>query len=154
MRGRARAAAVKLAGWREDEAKRSNRPRQWVMKDAILLEIARTNPQNQESLATIPGLAPRTVRRTANSLLQILGAAQADDTKYEPPQKPNEKQKVILKDMLAIVSACAKQLSITAEIIAPKKELSAVLYGDRNSRVFTGWRRELIGGKLLEMIES
>jgi ribonuclease D len=154
LRGRTRAAAIKLASWREDEAEHYNRPRQWIMKDAILLNIARINPQNQESLATIPGLSPRTVRRIANALLKILGEAQNEHTEYEPPQKSNKQQKGILKDMLKIVSACAERLGVVAEIIAPKKELSAILYGEQNSRVFTGWRRELIGNKLLEILKN
>ena len=154
LRGRARAAAARLAGWREREAERSDRPRQWIMKDAVLLDIACTGPETQESLAAIRGLAPRTLRRAANELLEILVAARADDNAYEPPQKPDEKQKTILKEMQASVSACAEQLGIAAEIVAPKKELSESLYGDRNSRVFTGWRREIIGKTLLQMLED
>lgn len=154
LRGRARAAAARLASWREREAVRSDRPRQWIMKDAVLLEIAATGPQDQESLAEISGLAPRTLRRAAREILGNLEDAKSDDIDYEPPQKPNEKQKVILKAMQAAVAACAEKLEITAEIIAPRKELSASLNGDRESRVFTGWRKQIIGGTLLEMLDS
>ena len=153
LRGRARAAAARLASWREREAVRSDRPRQWIMKDAVLLEIAATGPQDQESLAEISGLAPRTLRRAAGEILENLDDAKSDDIDYQPPQKPNEKQKAILKSMQAAVAACAEKLEITAEIIAPRKELSASLNGDRDSRVFTGWRREIIGGTLLELLE-
>ncbi len=154
LRGRARAAAARLASWRESEAERSDRPRQWIIKDAVLLEIASTGPEDQESLAAIRGLAPRTLRRAANTLLDILAAARSDEIEYEPPQKPNDKQKAILIEMQSAVAACAQKLEIAAEIIAPKKELSASLEGDRQSRVFTGWRRELIGEHLLEMLEA
>lgn len=154
LRGRARAAAARLASWREREAVRSDRPRQWIMKDAVLLEIAATGPKDQESLAEISGLAPRTLRRAATEILGNLKDARSDDIDYEPPQKPNEKQKAILKEMQASVAACAEDLSIAAELVAPKKELTASLNGDRDSRVFTGWRREIIGGTLLEMLES
>jgi len=154
LHGRARAAAARLAAWREEEAVRSDRPRQWIMKDKVLLEIASAGPQDQESLASISGLAPRTLRRTAKTILGILEDARIDDVDYEPPQKPNEKQKAVLKEMQALVSVRAEELKIAAEIIAPKKELSASLDGSRDSRVFTGWRREIIGGKLLEMLET
>ena len=154
LRGRARAAAAGLASWREREAVRTDRPRQWIMKDAVLLEIASAAPRDQESLAEIPGLAPRTLKRAGKSLLGILDNARADDSDYEPPQKPDEKQRAILKDMQSRVATCAEQLKIPVEIIVPKKELSASLNGDRDSRVFTGWRRDLIGGKLLEMLEQ
>ncbi len=153
LRGRARAAAARLASWREREAVRSDRPRQWIIKDAVLLEIAAAGPKDQESLAAIAGLAPRTLRRSGKSLLGALDDARGDNIDYEPPQKPGEKQRTVLKGMHAAVTACAEELKIAAEIVAPKKELSASLNGDRDSRVFTGWRRELIGGKLLEMLE-
>lgn len=154
LRGRARAAAARLASWREREAARTDRPRQWIMKDAVLLEIASAGPQNQESLASIGGLAPRTLRRAADALLDILAAARGDNIEYEPPQKPDEKQKAILKEMQAAVSVCAEELGIAAEIVAPRKELSASLTGNRDSRVFSGWRRELIGARLLNMLEA
>ena len=67
---------------------------------------------------------------------------------------PNEKQKAALKGMQSAVATCAEELNIAAEIIAPKKELSSSLNGDQESRVFTGWRRELIGKSLLEMLEK
>jgi ribonuclease D len=153
LRGRARAAAARLASWREEEAVRSDRPRQWIMKDAVLLEIASAGPKDRESLSSISGLAPRTLRRAADTILGILEDAHSDDFDYEPPQKPNEKQRVILKQMQKAVSICADELEIPAEIIAPKKELSASLNGSRDSRVFTGWRREIIGKSLLEILE-
>ncbi len=56
--------------------------------------------------------------------------------------------------MQAQVTACAEELNIAVEIVAPKKELSASLNGDRDSRVFTGWRHDVIGKSLLEMLES
>ena len=154
LRGRARAAAARLASWREREAVHSDRPRQWIMKDAVLLEIASVGPRNQESLAAVPGLAPRSIKRVGKALLEILDDAGGDNIDYEPPQRPNEKQKAILKAMQAAIAACAEELNIAAEIVAPKKELSASLNGDRDSRVFTGWRRDLIGGTLLDMLEQ
>jgi ribonuclease D len=154
LRGRARAAAARLASWREQKAVRSDRPRQWIMKDAVLLEIASAGPQDQESLTSINGLAPKTLRRTAKTILEILKDARSDEIDYEPPQKPNEKQKAILKEMQAAISACAEELEIPAEIIAPRKELSSSLNGNRDSRVFTGWRRQLIGESLLEMLKQ
>ena len=124
------------------------------MKDSVLLEIATVGPTDQASLSAIPGLAPRTFRRAADQLLQLLRAAQNDEVDYEPPQKPSEKQKKILKSMQSAVSECADTLGVAAEIIAPKRELSASLHGRRESRVFSGWRKTLIGDRLLEMLDG
>ena len=55
--------------------------------------------------------------------------------------------------MQAKVAACAADLGIAAETVASKRELSAVVItGNRKSRVFSGWRAELIGAELLELL--
>lgn len=154
LQGRARAAAARLASWREQEAVRTDRPRQWIMKDAVLLEVATADPSNRRALASIKGLAPRTLRRANDTLLEILKAANGDNDSYQPPRRPDERQKAILKDMQTAVFACAEHVGIEAEVIATRRELSASLNSSRDSRVFTGWRRELIGNTLLDILEG
>lgn len=154
LRGTARAAAVRLAQWREREAIRTNRPRQWILRDSVLLDLACTSPGSRSGLSDISGLAERTISRAGEQLLQLLDEASKDDIDYEPPLRPNEKQKKLQKEMQRLVSACAENLGVATEIIAPRKELSAAMLGTRDSRVFRGWRNELIGARLLELLED
>lgn len=154
LRGSARAGAVGLADWREREAIRTNRPRQWILRDPVLLDLACNRPATKSELGKISGLAGRTISRAGAELLRILNDAGKDETDYEPPLRPNEKQKALLKELLRQVSGRAEQLGIATEIIAPRKELSAAMLGERNSRVFRGWRNELLGSKLLELLEN
>ncbi len=152
--GTARAAAVRLADWREREAIRTNRPRQWILRDPVLLDLACNSPGSKSELSNISGLAERTISRAGEQLLQILSDAGKDEVDYQPPPRPNEKQKALQKEMQRCVSACAEKLGIATEIIAPKKELSAAMLGTRDSRVFRGWRNELVGAELLELLEN
>lgn len=154
LRGRGRAAAAALAAWREQEAIRSNRPRQWIMKDQTLVDVAVTKPTNPDDLNGIDGLPESTIRRAGDSLLRIIEEATHDESGYRPPVRPDEKQKALLKKIQRAVSACADRLDIAAELIAPKKELSAALLGDRNSRVFRGWRKDVVGDELLDLLEN
>lgn len=155
LHGIARNAAVRLAAWREREALRSNRPRQWIIKDSILLDIAITQPASTAALEAIPGMAERTVRRAGKDILAAIAAASSDDGDYKPPARSNDQQKALLKELQRCVSACAEELGIATEIVAPKKELSAaVTANDRNGRVFRGWRAEIIGNRLLELLEA
>ncbi len=39
LRGAARTAAERLAAWRENEAIRTDRPRQWIARDTLLMEL-------------------------------------------------------------------------------------------------------------------
>jgi ribonuclease D len=153
LRGRARAAAEALAAWRESEAVRRNRPRQWILRDSVLIELAVNAPASMSALRRLDGLAEKTIDRVGRELLQILADATHDKTGYRPPPRPDEKQKAALKEMQRIVAACADSLGLAAELIAPKKELSAAMLGQRDSRVFRGWRRDLIGDELLGILD-
>lgn len=153
FRGRRRAAAVRLAAWRETEAVERNRPRQWIVRDNVLLDIAYQLPGSEAAMADIQGVPPKLVKRAGRQLLELVAASEQDDGDYDPPGSTNEGQKALLKEMQARVAACAEELGIAAETVASKRELSAVIIsGNRNSRVFNGWRAALIGDDLQSLL--
>ena len=152
LSGARRSAAKALATWRENRALRSNRPRQWIMRDPVLLEIATIQPETTAELQQISGLGQRTVERAGNELLKIIADAGNEADDYVPPSRPDEKQKKLLKEMQRRVTACADKLGIATEIVAPKKELSNAMLGVTDGRVFTGWRKSVIGEELLGLL--
>lgn len=153
FRGVKRAAAVRLAAWREEEAIRRNRPRQWIIRDNVLLDIAFKLPSSEQQLESIEGMPPKLIDRAGQQLIELIGASGDDADVYSPPLPPDEAQKALLKALLAQVAECAKDLDLAAETVASKRELASVLIsGSRDSRVFTGWRRELIGETLLQSL--
>ena len=153
MRGRRRAAAARLADWREQEAIRRNRPRQWILRDNVLVDIAYRLPQSESELGGIDGLPPKLLRRVGQDLLEAVAKSARDDRDYEPPRPPDEAQKALLKEMQSRVAACARDLGIAAETVASKRELSAIIIGgSRDSRLLNGWRAELIGQDLRGML--
>lgn len=153
LRGRRRAAATRLAVWRELEALSRNRPRQWILRDRVLLDIAASLPDSIAALQRVEELPPRLAQRAGDALLEIVASSAHDDHDYQPPSAPDERQKKLLKTMQSTVASCADDLGISAELLASRKELSAVIIsGARNSRVFRSWRRELIGERLLELL--
>ena len=152
LRGRRRSAAVDLAGWREAEALRRNRPRQWILRDRVLIEIASSLPDSMQALRRVADMPAKLVNRAGEQLLEIV-ARSGTDNDYQPPTAPNEHQKSALKAMQSVVADCAKELGISAEVVASRKELSAIIMsGKQDSRVFQGWRRELVGEQLTKML--
>lgn len=153
FRGAKRAAAVRLASWREEEAIQRNRPRQWILRDNVLLDIAYKLPSSLKKLSAIDGMPPKILSRAGQQLLDAVATSRQDETSYEPPGPPDEMQKALLKQMQATVADCAKDLQITAETVASKRELSSVIIsGNHDTRVFQGWRLDLIGKQLLELL--
>ena len=153
FRGQRRSAAERLAVWREAEAARRNRPRQWILRDNALLDIAHNLPGTMADLRRIDGLPPKLVNRAGEELLDIVTRSADDEHGYQPPPAPDEQQKKLLKNMQAAVAARANELGISPELLAPRKELSAAILSNKtDSRVFLGWRRELIGDQLLRLL--
>jgi ribonuclease D len=153
LRGPARRAAVLLAEWRERRALDSNRPRQWILKDAVLLAVAQESPRSETQLASIEGMPAATVRKCGAAILELLQQAMAGSDDYQPPARPGETEKARLKAMQREVAAVARDLDLAPEVITPRKELASLILGDRGVRSLGGWRRELIGDRLLALLD-
>jgi ribonuclease D len=138
-----------LAAWREREAQRRNLPRGWVVKDPVLVEIARRAPTTLEELAAVPELAPAIRRQCGAALLAEIarhGAAVAAPL-WPPIEPPDAARQRLLKEMAARVQACATREGICATLLATRQDLQELVqHGD--SPVLNGWRRALIGEEL------
>lgn len=153
LRGKRRSAAEKLAAWRESEALRANRPRQWIVRDSVLVGLATTLPSALDQLETIEGLAPGLIRRAGKDLLRMIKESAGDSSAYRPPTAPGETEKTVLRRLQAAVADCAADLGLAAETIAPKKDLVTLVGGNGGDpRVLRGWRREVIGERLLGLL--
>ena len=159
LRGRKHNAARRLAAWRERRAMRINKPRRWILRDNVLVALASRLPATERDLQAIDGLPRRLAEREGGQLLAEIRQA-GNDTHDDAhsdrrPAAPDERQKSMLESMQRAVDECAGDLGLPAEVIAPKRELSAaVVAGVRDSRVFTGWRGALIGERLTGMLDG
>jgi ribonuclease D len=153
LRGRRRAAATRLAAWRELEALQRDRPRQWILRDTVLLDIATQLPGTEEDLGRINDVPPKLLKRAGKDIVAAISKSSNDTDDYRAPGPPGDEQKSLLKEMQSVVAECANDLGIAAETSASKKELSGVIIGgNRDSRVFSGWRDRLIGQRLAQML--
>lgn len=151
---RAHQAAARLAAWREREAIEKDRPRQWIMKDATLLELATAGPRDLAALQRIGSLPPATVRRAGKTLLGLLAEARGEPPGDRvPASRLDDTGKAKLRDMQSLVAARAGELGLQPEVLASRRDLTAALSGERELRAFRGWRRDLIGEPLLAMLQ-
>jgi len=78
-----------LASWRETEAMRANRPRGWILKNDVLVELSRRQPRTQDELQGIQGLTAKVIERRAEVLLKLI----ADALSLPPARWPKERRK-------------------------------------------------------------
>jgi ribonuclease D len=104
-------------------------------------------------LGKIDGLPAGLIRRSGADILDAILASRDDENDYRPLPPPDESQKAQLKSMQKIVAECADDLGLAAETIASKRDLAAIILGAHDeSKVLSGWRRELIGDRLLGIL--
>jgi len=146
-------AASHLAAWREREALRANRPRQWIARDTALVELATRLPSTLDELRRIDALPAGLLKRSGKDILAAVAASASQDSDCMPPRRPDENQKTLLKVMQRRVAECAADLGLAAETLASRRDLSAVITGEgRDSKILSGWRRRLIGEQLLALL--
>ena len=64
----------------------------------------------------------------------------------------NEKQKKDVFEAQNEVKIISKNLGVVPELIATKKEIKNYILGEENVRFMHGWRYEIFGKRLLELI--
>jgi ribonuclease D len=147
-----RAALERLAAWREREAMSRNRPRQWVLRDPLLLAIARAMPTSRQRLAQVPELPRPVVERYSEALLELVDSARDATTPGHPSLEPTDTEQA--NRLVAVVRERAARNDLSPSLIAPRRELTQLLRGERDLALLRGWRLELIGRELLALADS
>ncbi|MAD92190.1 MAG: hypothetical protein CMQ54_05640 [Gammaproteobacteria bacterium] len=150
-----REVAIQLASWREKEAILRNRPRQWIISDKNLLDIADRLPVSRKQLSEIKGLPSKFIANFDIHIINNIEKKNELNKIHKPPQPINEDQKELLKKMYKIVSECAKDHGLATETLASKRELSLIITkGGAGAKIINGWRRHLIGEQLLKLVQA
>jgi ribonuclease D len=154
LEGAALARLQAVAAWRERVAIERNRPRRWILADDALLELARHDPQSKAALETCPSLPPAVRRRYADELLRLLGELPDDAPPPEtgPDMRMTRGEIKLARRLGKIVDACSDQHDVAASMLSPRADLKRLVLGERSLPVLEGWRRELVGERLMEAV--
>jgi len=141
-----------LAAWRETLAVEVDKPRQWILDDAGLLELAADNPPDTQALGQLAKVPPAVARKQGKSILAALehGNAQyaAQPEAFSQSEPDSEADKTRMKQLMRRVRSVAEELGIAPEVLASKRDLNTLLRDPEHCRVLSGWRLEVIGREL------
>lgn len=158
-------AVKSLAAWRECLAQERNVPRNRIMKDPLILEIAATQPKSVEELRHVRSLSKSILKNgLAQEIVDLLQAV--------PKHSPDE-------DVYAFVASLSKQdtfgsnaptvemlklllktLSlqkhVAEKLIASVSDLRILAREGRNAKIpaLHGWRYEVFGSIACDLIEG
>jgi ribonuclease D len=157
LRGVQLAVLQQLAQWREHQAVEKNRPRRWIIRDDVLLEIARQLPQSEAALMKIPG-SDSFLQKSAAAILTVVEQGKAVPQAQWPTSAkftrltPEQEAKVDL--LMAVVRIRATQAQVTPSVLASRKELECLVQGNKPCSVMWGWRAELVGNELRAILDG
>jgi ribonuclease D len=157
---RGRAIARELVDWREEIAQRVDRPAGFVLPDQALMEIARRAPTGRDGLEQIRGLPPQTLHRRGDRLLEAIDRGRHREAPPPPPGPParDPADAPLVSLAQALVRQRSMEAGVAVELIATQSELSALVNALRRGedsnrlRVTHGWRRELVGDELRDLV--
>jgi ribonuclease D len=154
---RLRALLRELAAWRELEAQRLNVPRNRVVRDEALMEIAHHPPASAHDLSRIRGLNTGFAEsRQGKEILEAVARANA----LPHDQCPTGDARRILPPgigpVMDLLKVLLKQVSeehgVATKLIANVDDLEDIAADDNaDIAVLRGWRRELFGELALKL---
>lgn len=152
--------AVKaIAQWREEKAKLENVPRQRILRDEILLEVAAQDPKSIEELKSMRRLQNMNMGgRLGEVLIGLLKAARESDEvielKKEPPIHPSAALVELLK---VVLKAQCEQHLVTQKLVARSDDIDKISALDEDIllqsdiKCMHGWRFDVFGKAALEL---
>jgi len=148
-----------LAEWREKTAQAEDRPKSWLLRDELLFDLAKLQPETVQELANVRGINERAVSRYGKELCQLITAA-----KNRPPlplhekdrsAKKTQQQEAILDILTALVRVRAEENALNPTILASRKDLEELLSnGDDECPLLHGWRYTMAGKELVGLIKG
>jgi len=147
-----------LAAWREEQAQQNNRPRRWILKDEVLLDMAKQAPQAADRLRRIRGLEDGTVQRHGEALIKLIAEAKIRPKEQWPKAKggvrlPAE-QEPLVDIMMALLRERCQQQRISPSAVAGRRELELMLMGERDIPLLHGWRATIAGEALQALLRG
>jgi len=154
------AVARELHAWREEFAARVNRPARQLLRDDVLVEIARRSPVRADDLASYRGVP----RGEVESILEAVRRARALPVHDCPSLEPREADPppvVLLANLLGVVLSdwCARN-KLAANLVASGSDLRALVRhhvtGDPlpDIPLAGGWRATAVLGELTAVLDG
>ena len=150
----ARAAA--LAEWREGTARERDKPRNWIVRDNAILEMAKNLPTSQRDLERC-GVEPESVRRYGSKLLSAAEQAWQSPASIVALGEPASiEQRRRVRQLQELVEKLALEHNMAARLIGSRSDLEQlVLWIDQVSGIespalLNDWRAESFAQPLLE----
>ena len=146
-----------LAAWREHLAEEKNLPRRWLIKDEILIDLARQQPKDEQSIADMRGInAPKTKKYHKIWLECIkkgLSLPPSEWPEINRRKKTTAKQNKIIDILMTALNIRADELGVTPAVITTRKKIASMVQEKRQT-LSDDWRGALVNDLFNEILSG
>lgn len=150
--------ARELAAWREQHAQACDIPRKWVITDEQIVEACKREARTIDELYMVRGMSDKLSTKDAREVVTCLkhGFDLSPDQwpKLDGPGRNEANVDIVVDAMSALVRLRARQNNIAFQMIASHTSLARLARGHENVDLLQGWRREIVGNDLLDLLEG
>ena len=144
-----------LCAFREKEAQNRNTPRNRVIRDDVLLDIAARSPKSSVDLAKVRSLSPQFAEgRLGKSILRVVAEAsnipESDAPQLEKLNKPKPQKSALIELLKVLLKHKSEDNNVAQKLIASTADLEAIAENDNaNVLALNGWRKDVFGADAL-----
>jgi len=165
LKGKPLAVLRALASWREQQAIQRNLPRRRLIADEPLLEIAKKDKLNHDTLKRLRGLPQGVARRFGDELIQVWQEGSACDESTWPKARKRSHHTagtdLRLELLDTLLRLKAEDGDIAGAILSNKSDLGELASWGKSRQLpepdvacLQGWRRDLVGEDLLLLLQG
>ncbi|MGR9051875.1 MAG: ribonuclease D [Gammaproteobacteria bacterium] len=158
LTGRQLSIVQALSKWREETAQTEDRPRNWLLRDDLLIELAKLQPTNPTDLAAVRNVNERTINRYGRTICRLINEAKQTPPRFldekDRSAKKTPQQEAVLDIFTALVRIRADENSLNPSILASRKDLELLLFDDTHSQLLKGWRYSMVGRELVGLLKG
>ena len=150
------AVAREVAEWREHRAERANVPRKWVISDEVLLALCKRMPRTEDDVRRVRGTEQLSAGDVRALVLAIERGATCPRDRLPPAghahHAPSYELECVSDLMYALLRLISERSGVATGMIASRDDLIGYVRHREESRLAYGWRHELVGSQLDELL--
>jgi ribonuclease D len=144
---------LRLLRWREMQARRSDRPRSWILDNELAFAIARAAPGERAGLQSILDATPKAPRSLGDAIFDALHAP-LDDEAAAPLARGDDRDKKQLRALQDAVTAASAEFGLPEGLLASRRLLEGLQDGTGWTGPLAGWRRGVLEARLQPLLEG
>jgi ribonuclease D len=155
--------ARRLAEWRQDDARRANRPLRAILKDDLLVAIAKRQPATRRDLEALRDFNRPHLMSRAGEILDVIAEAQAVPVEALPTPAERHDERpgtaMVVSLLTATLARCCGQARVAVGLVGGASDLRDLIRwqsdgcpDDRRPSLAHGWRWEVCGQTLMDVL--